>query len=171
MKKIFKKVINKIIKKIEDIENFEFQERFKNVTFVGKNVITDINQLEIDEYTSIKSAYIDSSGKVKIGKYVHCAMNLTIYSSDHQYNDEYIPFSYRNKYNMVKIEDFVWIGEGVKILPGVTIGEGAIVGIGSVVTRDVEPLAIVAGNPARLIKYRDREIYYNNKKNNRYRLP
>ena len=52
----------------------------------------------------------------------------------------------------VKISDKVWIGFGASILPGVTIGEGAVVGAGSVVTKDVAPWTIVAGNPARLIR-------------------
>ncbi|WP_050591074.1 MULTISPECIES: CatB-related O-acetyltransferase [unclassified Mesorhizobium] len=48
----------------------------------------------------------------------------------------------------------VWIGHGSIILPGVSIGDGAVVGAGSVVTKDVPPYAIVAGNAARLIRYR-----------------
>jgi maltose O-acetyltransferase len=60
----------------------------------------------------------------------------------------------------VVIEDCVWIGESVCIVPGVTIGEGAIVAMGSVVTRDVPPLAVVGGAPARVIKMRDAEIYW-----------
>ena len=52
----------------------------------------------------------------------------------------------------VKICDKVWIGFGASILPGVTIGEGAVVGAASVVTRDVEPWTVVAGNPARVIR-------------------
>jgi len=51
----------------------------------------------------------------------------------------------------VLIGDRVWIGYRAIVLPGVTIGEGAVVGAGAVVTRDVEPYAIVAGNPARKI--------------------
>ncbi len=46
-----------------------------------------------------------------------------------------------------------WIGAGVTILPGVTVGENAVVGAGSVVTCDVEPDTIVAGNPAKVIKH------------------
>jgi lipopolysaccharide O-acetyltransferase len=52
----------------------------------------------------------------------------------------------------VRIGRNVWIGEQVCILPGVTIGDGAIVGANSVVTRDVPPRAIVAGNPARIFR-------------------
>lgn len=48
----------------------------------------------------------------------------------------------------------VWIGHGAKIRAGVTIGHGAVVGMGSVVTKDVRPYAIVAGNPAREVKRR-----------------
>lgn len=60
----------------------------------------------------------------------------------------------------VIIGDRVWIAYRAIILPGVTIGEGAVVGAGSVVTKNVEPYTIVAGNPARLIKERNRSLKY-----------
>ncbi|WP_175871412.1 acyltransferase [Burkholderia sp. BCC0397] len=60
----------------------------------------------------------------------------------------------------VVIEDHVWIGARAIISPGVRVGEGAVVGAGSVVTRDVEPYTIVAGNPARFIKERTRDLRY-----------
>jgi acetyltransferase-like isoleucine patch superfamily enzyme len=55
----------------------------------------------------------------------------------------------------VTIGNHVWIGAGATLLPGVNIGDGAVVAAGSVVTRDVAPFSIVASNPARFIKTRE----------------
>jgi maltose O-acetyltransferase len=57
----------------------------------------------------------------------------------------------------IAIEDYAWIATDAILLPGVTIGRGAIVGAGAVVSRPVESLAIVAGNPARMVGQRTRE--------------
>lgn len=56
----------------------------------------------------------------------------------------------------IKIEDNVWIGTEAFILKGVTVGEGAIIGARSVVTKDVPPFTIVAGNPAKVVKHLER---------------
>ena len=58
-----------------------------------------------------------------------------------------------NRGNVV-IGNDVWIGDNVTIMAGVTIGDGAIIGCNTVVTKDVEPYSIVAGNPGRFIRYR-----------------
>lgn len=60
----------------------------------------------------------------------------------------------------VVIGDRVWIGYRAIILPGITIGEGAVVGAGAVVTRDVPPYTIVAGNPAKIIGERPKDLQY-----------
>lgn len=60
----------------------------------------------------------------------------------------------------IRIGDHAWIGYRAIILPGVTIGQGAVIGAGSVVTRDVPPFSIVAGNPARCIGERPRTLTY-----------
>lgn len=60
----------------------------------------------------------------------------------------------------VSIGNHVWIGYRAIVLPGVSIGEGAVVGAGSVVSRDVPPFSIVAGNPARLIGHRPESLHY-----------
>ncbi|WP_442862504.1 DapH/DapD/GlmU-related protein [Bacillus sp. USDA818B3_A] len=71
-----------------------------------------------------------------------------------------IPYDLKNIRKPIIIEVNSWIGQRAIILPGVTIGEGAVVGAGSVVTKDVEPCSIVGGNPAKHIKYRDKDVYY-----------
>lgn len=66
----------------------------------------------------------------------------------------------------VTIEENVWIASHCVILPGVTIGEGAVIAAGSIVTKSVEPMSVVAGNPAKIVKYRDRERYEKLRKQN-----
>jgi maltose O-acetyltransferase len=60
----------------------------------------------------------------------------------------------------VVIGDHAWIGYRALVLPGVTIGEGGVVAAGAVVTKDVPPYAIVAGNPARVVGQRTRDLTY-----------
>ena len=57
----------------------------------------------------------------------------------------------------IVVGDDVWIGENAIVCSGVTIGQGAIVAAGAIVTKDIEPYAIVGGNPAKVIKYRFNE--------------
>jgi len=59
----------------------------------------------------------------------------------------------------IKVGNDVWIGRGALVLPGVSIGDGAVIGAGSVVTKDVEPYPIVAGNPAKVIRKRTSDDY------------
>lgn len=75
-------------------------------------------------------------------------------SHDYDHGDS-IPYGDTVTSKFVVIDDFVWLGSDVIICGNVHIGEGAIVAIGSVVVKDVPPYAIVGGNPAKVIKYRD----------------
>lgn len=87
----------------------------------------------------------------------------------HDYdNGDAIPYgsSYVSKH--VIIDDFVWFGSDVTISGNVHIGEGAIIAIGSVVVKDVPPYAIVGGNPAKIIKYRDIEHFNTLKQQERF---
>ena len=70
----------------------------------------------------------------------------------------------------VNIGNNVWIGSRVTIIPGVSIGEGAVIGAGAVVAHDIPPLAVVGGNPAKVIKYRNREVYEKLKTNGKIYL-
>ncbi len=79
-----------------------------------------------------------------------------IYTANHDFADTKLPMIEQGHATQrrVVIGDDVWIGARVIILPGVTIGTGCVVGAGSVLTRDVPPGSVVAGNPARVVKRR-----------------
>ncbi|SFB99601.1 maltose O-acetyltransferase [Flexibacter flexilis DSM 6793] len=109
------------------------------------------------------------SGEVRIGSYFHTGSNLTIISTNHNYeNTNAIPYGPERIDKPVIIKDFVWLGNNVTIIPGITIGEGAIVAAGSVVAKDVPDFAIVGGNPAKIIKYRNIEEFQAHKAAGRF---
>lgn len=93
---------------------------------------------------------LDLRGGLRIGKSVSIAAEVVILTADHDREQVSFPLRFRG----VVIEDQVWIGMRAMILPGVHIGRGAVIGAGSVVTRDVPALAVVAGVPARQIGMR-----------------
>ena len=125
------------------------------------DIVGDLHRFEIDPTSHIKSdTFIECSGGVRIGRYFHAGRGLTIFSTNHNYrSDRKIPYDERDIPGPVVIEDCVWVGANVSIVPGVTIGEGAIVAMGAVVTRDVPAGAVVAGNPARVVGQRDMVTY------------
>lgn len=108
-----------------------------------------------------KRCVIDGRGGVNIGKNVDIAQETNIWSEQHDYNSP----DYTAVCKQVVIEDYVWLASRSTILPGVKIGRGAVVACGAVVTKDVPPLAIVAGVPAKVIGYRKDIMSY--KLNNR----
>ncbi|MGM1048295.1 MAG: CatB-related O-acetyltransferase [Bacillota bacterium] len=109
-----------------------------------------IDKLIIGNYVCIASGVIILMG----GNHNHHPEWITVYPFVEQIETSYAP-----KGDTV-IESDAWIGMNAMIMPGVTIGEGAIVAAGSVVTKDVPPYTIVGGNPAQQIKKRfiDEEI-------------
>ncbi len=126
----------------------------------GPCEITSPETMYVGENVHInRSAYIRAEGELYIGNHVHIARDLIIYTINHNFKGEAIPYDHTLIKKPVRIEDNVWIGIRATIVPGVNIGEGAIVGAGSVVTRDVPPLAIVGGAPAQIIGYRDSSHY------------
>ncbi|WP_251040629.1 MULTISPECIES: acyltransferase [Chryseobacterium] len=94
--------------------------------------------------------------KVTIGDYTMIAHDVSILGGDHKYNMPGVPciFTGRDFLGETKIGKDVWIGAYSKIIAGVTIGDGAIIALGSIVTKDVEPYSIYAGIPAKKIKNR-----------------
>ena len=131
-----------------------------------------INNVRIGDYFNMGLfSYIANA---EVGNYCALGNRLSISAFGHptnwlsthefQYRDTTATYGeslFNNQENLLKdttrstkIGHDVWMGDNAVILRGVTIGDGAVVGAASVVTKDVEPYAIVAGNPARLIKFR-----------------
>lgn len=101
-------------------------------------------------------------GKVTIGANAQIAPNVAIYTAGHPIHPESRSSGY--EYGIpVTIGDNVWIGGNVVILPGVTIGNNAVIAAGSVVTKDIPDNVIAAGNPCRIIREiteADQKFYY-----------
>ncbi len=95
-------------------------------------------------------------GPVIIGNHVMMGPDCIIYTQNHNFSNTNIYMDQQGfqEEKKVIIEDDVWIGGRVIILPGVKIGKGSIIGAGAVVSKNVEPYSIVVGNPARKVKTR-----------------
>jgi len=135
--------------------NFEFYENivFKGTCYIGPD------------------AYWSAKGLIVIGNNVIFGPRTILWTYNHNYtSEESIPYGGNDITGKIQINDNVWVGLNVLILQGVTIGEGAVVGANSVVTKDVPPGAIIVGNPAKVVKYRDEEIYNKLKKEKKFYL-
>jgi acetyltransferase-like isoleucine patch superfamily enzyme len=133
---------------------------FSGVIFTGRAQIEPYCRLKGDpEITIGNNFYMNAGchilGEIMIGNDVQIGPKTVIWGRDHGINrGELIRKQLRDK-RPIKVGNDVWIGANVTVLKGVSIGDGAIIGAGSVVTRDIPEYAIVAGNPAKVIKYRE----------------
>ena len=115
--------------------------------------------LSIGEHSVInRRCRLDARGGIRIGANVSISPECYLISSSHDPHSS--SFSGSGKPTAVTIHDYAWLGVRALVLPGVTIGRGAVVGAGAVVSRDVPPMAIAAGNPARVIGQRQAEPSY-----------
>lgn len=103
-------------------------------------------------FSNIRAA----GGIIKIGNDCLISQHISLIASNHNFSrNNLIRLQGWSESNCsIIIQNDVWIGANSVILPGITIGEGAIIGAGSVVTKDIPNFAIVAGNPAKIIRYR-----------------
>lgn len=155
------------------VERRQFEKKWRrrnphNETKVGTRFFPmEIVTVGKGTYGSItaQSLYVTPAEKLTIGNYVSIAPDVTfMLGVNHQLNTVttfpfYSKLIQRSPIDAISkgpiiIEDEVWIGTGAMIFSGVTIGKGAVIAAGAVVTKDVEPYAIVGGNPARLIRFR-----------------
>lgn len=145
---------------------------FMNVVFEGENAVMDgcifSGNIHLGYRTTLGKDNL-ISGNVRIGKYCQFGMNVAIHGTNH-------PISYLTTYintrlfdglsnlkteKEIEIGNDVWVGHAAIILAGVSVGNGAIIAAGSVVSKNVDPYSIVAGNPAKIIKKRFSENIIN----------
>lgn len=129
--------------RIEEGANIEKGATFSARVELGRNSGIGVN------------AYIQ--GQVFIGDNVMMGPECNIWTINHRTDRLDIPMCEQGtlEEKPVRIGNDVWIGSRVTILPGITIGDGAVIGAGAIVSKDVPDYAVVAGNPARIIRYRD----------------
>jgi acetyltransferase-like isoleucine patch superfamily enzyme len=120
--------------------------------------ITWPHRLSIGDDVVVKSgAFLQARGGLTIGSHIIAAEGLKVLTSNHDFEmPDVLPYGTGFKDKPVVIEDYVWLGMNVTLLPGVRVGQGAIVGAAAVVTEDIPPLAIAGGNPAKIHRYRDK---------------
>ena len=161
--------------KIKKIRYFFISRRFKscgkNVTFCSGSIFQNIRNISIGNHVRIgeKCRFSGTTGGITIGNNVAFGPEVTIWSSNHNYySPELLPYDHTTIPKPVTIEDNVWVCARAIISPGVTIGEGAVIAMGAVVVKDVPPGAVVGGNPATVLKYRDMEKYNQLKKEKKF---
>ncbi len=110
----------------------------RNVTFGGRVVLFGTAPIEIGDNTMI-------------------ALNVIIHTATHDYTDH--PMWRKRIDRPVKIGNHVWIGAAAIIMPGVVVGDNAVIGAGCIVTANVPQGAIVVGSPARILRYREPSSY------------
>lgn len=133
-----------------------FQRKNKNLLIREFCYFEHIGQISLGERVSINQrTIINGGGGVCIGDNVLIGPRVTIYSVNHEFmsRNQLIADQGMIK-KSVRIENDVWIGAGSIILPGVLLGKGCVVAAGSIVTKNVAEYAVVAGNPAKVIKFR-----------------
>jgi acetyltransferase-like isoleucine patch superfamily enzyme len=109
-----------------------------------------------DHSVICRGCYLDGRGGLTIGDNVSVSPHVWILTDGHDMHDA----MFAEVLGPVTIEDYVWIGSRATVLPGVTVGEGAVVAAGSVVSKDVAPYSVVAGVPARPVGERSRDLRY-----------
>lgn len=138
---------------------FKSKIRLQNRVHLDRGVDIRIHQqgeIEIGENTYIGPYTCLSGNNIKIGNSCLIASHSGIYANNHIFADPNCKIvTQGNSYKGIVIEDDCWLGSGVKVLDGVTIGEGSIVGANAVVTKNIPPYSIAVGAPAKVIAKRD----------------
>lgn len=108
-----------------------------------------------DEVFIGRNTIFHAYAPINIGSHTVIAAGCKLISANHRFDDLNTPINDQgHDYKSIILEDDVWLGYGVIVLPGVHLGKGCVVGAGSVVTKSFEPYSVLAGVPAKLLKQR-----------------
>ncbi|WP_277881716.1 MULTISPECIES: acyltransferase [Cyanophyceae] len=112
--------------------------------------------IEIGERTYIGPYFCAAGpGDIKIGKNCMIASHSSMYANNHIFSDRDVPIAHQGVIcKGILIEDDCWLGTGVRVLDGVTIGRGSVIGAGAVVTKDIPPFSVAVGVPAKVMAQR-----------------
>lgn len=129
----------KIMIKVGDNVNIETGATFNPNIEIGDNSTIGVN--------------CEIIGKAKIGNNVLMGPEVILYAQNHKFKDKNTPICNQgyDEEKGVLIEDDIWIGRRVIILPGVTVKKGTVIGAGSIVTKTFPEYSVIAGNPAKII--------------------
>lgn len=127
--------------------------------YIGHNSILHgyhKNEIFLEDHSWIgQGCFLHGAGGIKVGRAVGLGPMVKVLTSYHLEGELSDPLIFNQlEFGEVNIEDGCDIGMGSILLPGVKVGEGSIVGAGSVVTKDIPPYSVSAGNPARLLRKR-----------------
>ncbi len=158
----FDRIVDALMSLRVRVRLVRYQRKGADITFHGQGgydleIAGDLGKFSIHPTSHLKSeTFIECSGGVSIGRYFHPGRGLTIFSTNHNTKSTtLIPYDDIDLPRPVIIGDAVWVGANVTIAPGASIGDGAIIGMGSVVRGTIPRCAIVRGNPAQIVGYRD----------------
>ena len=113
-------------------------------------------RLEVGDFTFFaRNCHLNARERIAIGAHTLFGPGCVIVDHNHGMRPEQRMDEQPCEAKPIQIGSDVWCGAGAVILPGVTIGDGAVIGANSVVTRDVPPMTVVAGSPARILRRRD----------------
>lgn len=129
----------------------------KFVVIEVTGVISNMGEgLEVGDHSNLGDyCFVGAAGGVRIGGHVLIGQRVSFHSENHRFERADLPIKEQGVIRQgIVVEDDCWLGSGAVILDGVTIGRGTVVAAGSVVTRDVPPLSVVAGMPAKVIRRR-----------------
>lgn len=170
------KIVKILLKRIKSLIILELhRNKWRKLNSHNKTSIGNIfpfNLVKVGKYSygilNIES-YGNKNEGLEIGNYVSIAPNVIFLLGGNHYTKTLTTYPFKVMYfnettpealskGKIIVEDDVWIGMNTLVLSGVKIGKGAVIGAGSVVSKDIPPYAIAVGNPCKVIKYRFSEI-------------